>query len=209
MNGRNLQARDGSILVVCTGNVCRSPYIERLLRSRLVETNISVSSAGTAALVGSDMDPHVARRLTYLGGDSTEFEARQLTAGMVNAADLILCATRQHRSQVVRMTPRALRRTYALPDFSDLAVHLVGAAIPLRAEPDNFIACVSASAEKARSSVQARTNEEAAIIDPFRQSEKVFERMFDGVEQMLPPIIAVLTGSSPDRISLSEASPAK
>ena len=46
----------GSILVVCTGNVCRSPYIERRLRHELAGTGIEVTSAGTRALVGHDMD---------------------------------------------------------------------------------------------------------------------------------------------------------
>ena len=46
----------GSVLVVCTGNVCRSPYIERRLRHELAGTGIEVTSAGTRALVGRDMD---------------------------------------------------------------------------------------------------------------------------------------------------------
>jgi len=207
MNGRNLQARDGSILVVCTGNICRSPYIERLLRARLAGSGISLSSAGTGALVGSDMDPQVAQLLAQIGGDAAGFAARQVTEELVTEADLILCATRQHRAQVVRMTPRALRRTYALADFSDLSAQMSGLDIPTRAGMGNFVRTVSASAEQARSDVQARTNEEAAIVDPFRQPEKVFEQMFGQVDALLPPIVAVLLGASPEPISVTERTP--
>lgn len=209
MNGRNLQDKDGSILIVCTGNVCRSPYIERLLRARLAETNITVTSAGTGALTGSDMDPHVAERLALTGGDSEGFSARPLTVALAADADLILCATRQHRSQVVQLTPKVLRRTYALADFSDLASSLVGTTIPAHAGMASFVRTVSAAAEQARANVQPRTRERAEIVDPFRQSEKVFERMFSQVERLLPPIVAVFTGSFPQPISIGAQTPSK
>ncbi|GMA87571.1 hypothetical protein GCM10025868_28210 [Angustibacter aerolatus] len=49
------------VLVVCTGNVCRSPLVERLLRQRLGTDAVDVSSAGTQALVGEPMtDPAAA-----------------------------------------------------------------------------------------------------------------------------------------------------
>lgn len=207
MNGRNLQEKDGSILIVCTGNVCRSPYIERLLRARLAETNITVTSAGTGALTGSDMDPQVAERLALTGGDSDGFSARPLSVAVATDADLILCATRQHRSQVVQLTPKVLRRTYALADFSDLASRLVGTAIPPHAGMGPFVRAVSAAAEQARANVQPRTGDRAEIVDPFRQPKKVFEQMFAQVERLLPPIVAVLTGSSPEPISVREHSP--
>lgn len=207
MNGRDLKVRDGSILVVCTGNVCRSPYVERLLKARLARTGIGVSSAGTGALVGAEMDPQVAHRLAQFGADSADFVSRQLTGQMAADADLILCVTRHHRAQVVRMTPRALRRTYALADFSDLAARMVGVDIPARAGVGSFVRTISVSAEEARGDVQARTNEDAEIVDPFRQSEKVFEHMFSQVERFLPPIIAVLLGAVPEPISRTKQTP--
>lgn len=207
MNGRTLQDEDGAILIVCTGNVCRSPYIERLLSARLAGTNITVTSAGTAALTGSNMDPQVADRLSLTGCDSEGFSARPLTVALATDADLILCATRQHRSQVVQLTPKVLRRTYALADFSDIASSLVGITIPAHAGTGTFVRGVAAAAEQARANVQPRTRERAEIVDPFRQPKKVFEQMFAQVERLLPPIVAVLTGSSPEPISVREHSP--
>lgn len=191
-------------MVVCTGNVCRSPYIERLLRAQLGETLISISSAGTSARLGSDMDTRVAQRLASLGVDAAGFSARQLTEEMAVGADLILCATRQHRSEVARMTPRALRRTFALADFSDLAAHMAGSIIPMHSDTETFVHRVGLAAGPMRSRVQPRTSEEAEIIDPFRQSKRIFEHMFAQVDRLLPPIVGVLTGSASAPVSAAK-----
>lgn len=192
-----LEARHGTILIVCTGNVCRSPYIERRLSAALAETSIAVSSAGTGALVGSEMDPRVARRLSELGLRSEGFVARQLTSEMARAADLILGATREHRSLIVRMEPSALRRTYALADFSDLAAHLLRsnlADLPRSSSStDNFVRAVSDAVTRCRGEVRARTAEEAEIIDPYRRPDKVLDRMIQQVDALVPAIATVLT----------------
>lgn len=114
------------ILVVCTGNVCRSPLAERLLRARLADRlaeqqdRVVVSSAGVRALVGSTMTAEAASELRSLGGDDTAFESRQLTVDLVNESDLVLAATRQHRSEVVRLAPRALRTAFTLRELHRL-----------------------------------------------------------------------------------------
>lgn len=193
-----LEARDGTILIVCTGNVCRSPYIERRLSAALGETSIAVSSAGTSALVGSRMDPRVAVRLSELGLNSDGFVARQLTAEMARAADLILGATREHRSLIVRMEPSVLRRTYALADFSDLAAHLQStAAVDIEqvvAPATNFVRGISDVAVRSRGEVRVRTREESEIVDPFRAPDKVLERMVHQVDRLLPPIVRAFAG---------------
>lgn len=188
-------AKDGTILVVCTGNVCRSPYIERRLSAALSKTNISVSSAGTGALVGSDMDPRVAHRLRELGLSSDGFAARQLTPEIARSADLILAATREHRSSIVRMESSVLRRTYALADFSDLTAHLskTGMVVARRADgaSGTFVRRVSDAAALGRGEVRARTRDEAEIVDPFRAPDKILERMVEQVDTLLPAVVSV------------------
>lgn len=189
------EVKDGTILVVCTGNVCRSPYIERRLSAALSKTDISVSSAGTGALVGSDMDSRVAHRLRELGLSSDGFEARQLTPEIARSADLILAATREHRSSIVRMESSVLRRTYALADFSDLTAHLskTGMVVARRADgtSGNFVRRVSDAAALGRGEIRARTRDEAEIVDPFRAPDKILERMVEQVDTLLPAVVAV------------------
>jgi protein-tyrosine phosphatase len=114
------------ILVVCLGNVCRSPLVERVLRLRFAELlgdgspAVHVSSAGSRALVGRPMDEHAAAELRRLGGDPDGSAATQLTAAAAGAADLVLTATRELRSRVLEEAPRALRRTFTVRELAAL-----------------------------------------------------------------------------------------
>lgn len=118
-----------SVLIVCTGNVYRSPMVERLAVARLTRlateagasgSTASVSSAGVRAWVGEPMDPHAATVLAERGADPTGFRSRPVTSAMVERADLVLCATRMHRAEVVALAPRAVRRAFTLREFARL-----------------------------------------------------------------------------------------
>ena len=73
------------VLVVCTGNVCRSPLVERVL-AHTVGAQIEVQSAGTAALVDSPMDGRAAAQLQRWRMDPAGFVARQVVPAMVARA---------------------------------------------------------------------------------------------------------------------------
>ncbi|MBG6214631.1 MAG: low molecular weight phosphatase family protein [Cryobacterium sp.] len=110
------------ILLVCTGNICRSPLAEQLLRARLEALGLQadVQSAGTRAMVASPMTAEAAALSLTHGAHSTEHAARQLTEHLVGAADLILTATRDHRREVVTLLPKATRYTFTLNQFARL-----------------------------------------------------------------------------------------
>jgi protein-tyrosine phosphatase len=115
-----------NIITVCTANICRSPVAHVLLTDRLGGGAL-VTSGGTRGLVGSAMDPRSATALGErelgAGGlaEAEVFRASALTAERVSAADLVLTATTAHRDDVIRMTPRALKRTFTLLEFAALA----------------------------------------------------------------------------------------
>ncbi len=110
------------VLVVCVGNLCRSPLAERLLTERLADSgHFRVSSAGTRAVVGAPMDAGAAAELSRLGGDPAGHVARQLSADLAMTSDLVLTATRELRSQVVTLAPTALKRTFTLRELAALA----------------------------------------------------------------------------------------
>ncbi|MFJ6949559.1 low molecular weight phosphatase family protein [Streptomyces wuyuanensis] len=111
------------VLVVCTGNLHRSPLAERLLRARLAASpgSFEVSSAGTVGTTGTPMDPVAASLLAELGGDPRGALARRLTATHVEDSDLVLGAAAEHREAVVRLSPLwALRRAFTLREFARL-----------------------------------------------------------------------------------------
>ncbi|GAA1690947.1 protein-tyrosine-phosphatase [Mycolicibacterium murale] len=112
------------VLFVCTGNICRSPIAERLALkygSASKIQNFSTASAGTRAVVGAPVYATAATVLRDLGGDPSQFAARQITAKMASAADLIVTMTRSHRDKVLEVAPGQLRRTYTLSELAELS----------------------------------------------------------------------------------------
>ncbi|MFW2177862.1 MULTISPECIES: low molecular weight protein-tyrosine-phosphatase [unclassified Moraxella] len=78
-----------NILVVCVGNICRSPIGEAMLQAKF--PNMKVSSAGISALVGNPADDNAIQVMDEIGIDMRSHRARQLNAELMQQADLVLC----------------------------------------------------------------------------------------------------------------------
>ena len=88
-----------NILVVCTGNICRSPMAEGMLKKNLPERlagRVAISSAGTHALHGNMAQPHAIAVMQGFDIDITGHRARQLSGALVRSSDLILVMERFH-----------------------------------------------------------------------------------------------------------------
>jgi protein-tyrosine-phosphatase len=99
----NEGANTKRILLVCTGNICRSPLAAALLERALAErsiTGISVSSAGTGAWDGAPVSEGAYLVALERGLDLSSHRARLLTRELVEGADLILTMARHHRARV-------------------------------------------------------------------------------------------------------------
>lgn len=96
-----------SVLVVCVGNICRSPVGERLLAARLRDRGaaLSVSSAGIAALVGHTADETAAAVAAEAGIDVNGHVARQFDRDLGAAHDLILTMEAGHRREIIAGAP--------------------------------------------------------------------------------------------------------
>lgn len=104
----------GRILVVCVGNVCRSPMAQCLLRDRLAGRGVEVGSAGLAALVGQPVDPLAESVLADHGLSAASHVARQVDAPMIAAADLVLVMEKAHIGAVHAQVPAASGKTFLL-----------------------------------------------------------------------------------------------
>lgn len=103
-----------NILVVCIGNICRSPTAEIVLRRALDRNDINVSSAGLHALVGKPIDPTAGQLLTEHGLASDLHLARQATPAVLGAADLILTMERKHLDSISRVAPHVSGKSFLL-----------------------------------------------------------------------------------------------
>jgi len=99
-----------SILVVCIGNICRSPMGERLLRQALPGKR--VNSAGLGALVGNPADPKSVAIMQTQGIDLTDHVAQQITAELVASHELILVMTERQKSGLESQFPSARGRVF-------------------------------------------------------------------------------------------------
>jgi protein-tyrosine phosphatase len=77
-----------NILVLCIGNICRSPMAEALLQRALPDR--TVRSAGLGALIGREADPSSVALMAEHGIDITPHRAQQISGRLVATADLIL-----------------------------------------------------------------------------------------------------------------------
>jgi protein-tyrosine phosphatase len=131
-----VEALFNHILVVCVGNICRSPMADALLREALVkdgdETRV-IQSAGIGALVGEGADENSQTLMSERGIDISGHVARQLGESLVSWADLILVMEQFQQEEIQHRYPTARGKVFLLGHWSETEI-----ADPFKKELEDF-----------------------------------------------------------------------
>ncbi len=183
------------ILIVCTGNTCRSPMAEAIFKDLAARSGktLEIRSAGIAAPSGSPISPNAAealkRRKLELPGPST-----LLTAEEVLWANLILTMTAGHKRAILERYPEALSKTYTLKEYAlrgDPVMDDVAEAERLYSEwqVKQLLGEPMTDGEKARLFELQRRIPDFDIADPFGGPLSLYERTADEIEDILMTLI--------------------
>ncbi|MGI4779330.1 MAG: low molecular weight protein-tyrosine-phosphatase [Janthinobacterium lividum] len=109
-----------TILVVCIGNICRSPMAEAMLAAAL--PGVAVSSGGTGALIGEPADPTAQALMTEHGLDIGAHRGRLVNTAMCQQADLILTMDNEQRRFIEERYPLARGKVFRLGESARLDI---------------------------------------------------------------------------------------
>ncbi len=191
------RVRSGAILAVCTGNLCRSPVVEWLLRLGLnsrwpaASSALPIASAGTNAAIGQPIPLSFASRLESAGAEPAMFAPRQVTRDMVAGAELVIAATRAHRATLVEMHPRAVHYTFTLRELARLS-----AAVPRTGqapvEPLARLRFFVTSAASARGGGMPGDLNAEDVRDPYGGNDARYAAVWDTLVDATSEILTAL-----------------
>ncbi|MBM7615114.1 low molecular weight protein arginine phosphatase [Alkaliphilus hydrothermalis] len=154
------------ILLVCTGNTCRSSMAEAILKQLIndrkeVFGDIEISSAGTYAMEGGKASPQAIVVMEEWGLSLEEHRSTPITKKLVEEADLILTMTMNHKRALLYMLPDAEEKVFTLKEFTEEEI-----PIDMRASLD--------------------------ISDPFGQPVEVYRNCAEEIKECLLKLLVKL-----------------
>lgn len=186
-----------TLLAVCTGNICRSPAMERLLAHVFAdEEGIRVHSGGTYAHDGEDMQPPMKQRVRGYGAEAGGFVAQQVTPAMVRDSDLILTATRIHVQDILAEVPEAAGRTFTVREFGRLLEGVPSERVREAAGEGTTAARLADLAalvdEQRRGALDAGREDD--VVDPYMLPEDVYDESFRQLSEPLEALAEAVRG---------------
>jgi protein-tyrosine-phosphatase len=175
------------ILMVCTGNICRSPMAMALMRHALEArrcTDVEVTSAGTAALADGPASGRAVEALRAVGVDLTPHRSRPVTASELRRANLIVAMTSEHVHEVTEEAPEVAGKVVLLKALAEMDVQPQS---PDASRHDRLEALLSAARPEARPALD--------VADPYGASARAYTATAGEIAQAVDVLVAALCGT--------------
>jgi protein-tyrosine phosphatase len=179
------------VLLLCTGNMCRSPIAEAFLRRKLAvagQVEVRVHSAGLLS-PGRPMPEEGVSVMAGWGMDLVDHRSTQIDDDMLDAADLIVAMAREHVREVVVNVPQAWPRTFTLREIvrlgEDVGPRDVGQPL------DEWIAKLHAGRTPAG---LVGASDDDDVPDPMGKSRRAFIETADQIADLITRLVALVWG---------------
>jgi len=174
------------ILMVCTGNICRSPMAEVMLvdaLSRCGVDDVEVVSAGTWAGAGQPATREAQQVMRQRGIDLTAHRSQPLTAELLDEADLILAMTSVHAREIAEVSPGAVGRTVLMKELVEMEI-----------EPSDAGAARSARLASILGGGRPEPRRALDLDDPMGLPVGAYERTAEHIEVGVGRLVELLCG---------------
>lgn len=182
------------ILIVCTGNICRSPIAEGLLVSRLVPLGggMEVRSAGTWGRNGSPATPEAVAAADRHGVDIRAHRSSRFTGDLARWADLIITMTAEQAREVLEALPEAGPKTFTLKELVAIVASLptVAAKEPTR---EGLLQRI-ADAGRARTQAGYGAPADLDVADPLGLSQTVYLAVAAELDHLIDALMREMVG---------------
>ena len=176
------------ILIVCTGNICRSPMAEALLRERLRALGITA----TVSSVGITFDGRAAtddaiRAAEAYNLDISEHRSRLMSADLVHRADLVIGMERLHAREAVVLGDSLLPRCFTLKELVRR-----GEAIGARRQDESIEAWLARANEGRRPMELLGESDDDNVADPYLGSPKVYAACIAEIDGLVERLVSLM-----------------